>query len=102
MIDIEITLDKAGLGVIRNGLCRIVIYNNLEGTPRLGNYEWLISHQAGTSSASTTLPSAELLLSDDSHVWKRGTLEGFPRRLGAAILLAKVLRAAFPKESAHR
>lgn len=94
MLDVTITLDRFGLGTQLKPLVRIVIANDGKGTPKLGNYVWWVSHQEHYYDKG--LPTGLQLAHGDVPCWKHGTIKRFQRRWGAAVLLARVMRRAFP------
>lgn len=94
MIGVTIELDPFGRGKDKTDLVVIGIANDGTGERDVANYNYVISHQEHLYEDG--LPTAGELLRGQAKFWKRGRVLRFHRRLGAAKLLAAVMKDAFP------
>ncbi len=69
-----------------------VVIANVGGNAEVGDYSYAVSHQFGTRYAIGYVD--EHLLLNGVGAWKRGSIKNFRRQLGAAKLLAAVLKDA--------
>ena len=101
MLSVDVHLDPLGDVSHRQTLVRVAIWNTGEGTLLSGDYRFAVSHQFdstyGQRAASITgisEPTAHELIEHRAWQWKTGSVVGFKRQRGAAVLLSKVLQKA--------
>lgn len=96
MLVVKIELWPKGDAARKTDLA-VVAIANVGGDAENGDYEYAVSHQAGSAFDGTLDPHELLSRKNTRAAWKRGKVKGYARRYGAVRLLHWALRNAFAK-----
>lgn len=96
MIVVRIELWPWGNPDTKRDLATIAIANDGSGNMHVGDYNYVVSHQAGSGFGAGDLDPTALMRTPELG-WKHGKLEGFGRKKGAVALVAAVLRKAMAR-----